>query len=331
MREEPPKPMISLEALRDEIHRIRAHSQENMTINADLIEVQREEIEKETKRIESVRVDIELKSLVNRIKGVTTQIKDKVKKHKELSESILSEQEEAISENDMTIAIDDINYEVKNTQEYNIAAVNAEVSLKLPQRPKSGGFSRGNRTNLLIANYTTNTQPLNNLLSPKGFKGGEDLNLTRIDLVDETNDAVSENLFQVDYSRFIPIDVFKQVITTLKAKHYAEKDSLLCELQVFKAVIEGMASKIRYLQEYKLDREQLQIDLIKYKHQNEKVKREMRELREENRELRKNIDRMKEAVLLYEHEIVDRGNEEAQMLDQLMVENQNLRKMLKIN
>jgi hypothetical protein len=39
MREEPPKPMISLEALRDEIHRIRAHSQENMTINADLIEV----------------------------------------------------------------------------------------------------------------------------------------------------------------------------------------------------------------------------------------------------------------------------------------------------
>ena len=57
----------------------------------------------------------------------------------------------------------------------------------------------------------------------------------------------------------------------------------------------------------------------------------MRELREENRELRKNIDRMKEAVLLYEHEIVDRGNEEAQMLDQLMVENQNLRKMLKIN
>jgi len=57
----------------------------------------------------------------------------------------------------------------------------------------------------------------------------------------------------------------------------------------------------------------------------------MRELREENRELRKNIDRMKEAVLLYEHEIVDRGNEEGQMLDQLMVENQNLRKMLKIN
>jgi hypothetical protein len=47
------------------------------------------------------------------------------------------------------------------------------------------------------------------------------------------------------------------VISSLKAKHQSEKDSLSLELQVFKAVLEGMASKIRYLQEYKLDREQL--------------------------------------------------------------------------
>ena len=51
------------------------------------------------------------------------------------------------------------------------------------------------------------------------------------------------------------MEVFQQVISSLKAKHKAEKDSLALELQVFKAVLEGMASKIRYLQEYKLDRE----------------------------------------------------------------------------
>ena len=64
-----------------------------------------------------------------------------------------------------------------------------------------------------------------------------------------------------------------------------EKDSLVMELQVFKAVLEGMASKIRYLQEYKLDREQIQIELIRYKHLNDRYKKEIKEVREENREL----------------------------------------------
>ena len=53
----------------------------------------------------------------------------------------------------------------------------------------------------------------------------------------------------------IPLEVFEQIVSSLKAKHRAEKDSLTVELQVFKAVLEGMASKIRYLQEFKNDRE----------------------------------------------------------------------------
>jgi hypothetical protein len=86
--------------------------------------------------------------------------------------------------------------------------------------------------------------------------------LTNIDLADDTGDALSENPMQagdhqqqLDLSKYIPVEVFQQVIASLKAKHKAEKDSLALELQVFKAVLEGMASKIRYLQEYKLDRE----------------------------------------------------------------------------
>ncbi len=86
--------------------------------------------------------------------------------------------------------------------------------------------------------------------------------MTNIDLADDTGDALSENPMQagdhqqhLDLSKYIPMEVFQQVISSLKAKHKAEKDSLALELQVFKAVLEGMASKIRYLQEYKLDRE----------------------------------------------------------------------------
>lgn len=91
-----------------------------------------------------------------------------------------------------------------------------------------------------------------------------------------------------------------------------------------------MASKIRYLQEYKLDREQLQIDLIKYKHQNDKMKKELREVRDENREVTKRVDRMKEAMLAYDHEVIEEEKEESYLFDQLLVENAQLRRLLMI-
>jgi len=48
--------------------------------------------------------------------------------------------------------------------------------------------------NLLQANYTSATYALNPILSPKGFgKNVEDLNLTNIDLADDTGDVLSEN------------------------------------------------------------------------------------------------------------------------------------------
>jgi uncharacterized lipoprotein YehR (DUF1307 family) len=52
-------------------------------------------------------------------------------------------------------------------------------------------------------------------------------------------------------------------VASLKAKHKAEKDSLLSELQVFKSVLEGMAEKIRYLQEFKYEGERMQMEMIK--------------------------------------------------------------------
>lgn len=100
----------------------------------------------------------------------------------------------------------------------------------------------------------------------------------------------------------IPLDVFESVIASLKAKHKAEKDSLLVEVQVFKAVLEGMASKIRYLQEYKLDREQIQIQLFKYRHINDKLKKENATVNAEVKALNAKIETMKRVMLEFDHE-----------------------------
>jgi len=43
----------------------------------------------------------------------------------------------------------------------------------------------------------------------------------------------------------LPIEM---ILSSIQAKHKAEKDALLVEIQVFKAVVQGMAAKIRYLQ-----------------------------------------------------------------------------------
>ena len=43
-----------------------------------------------------------------------------------------------------------------------------------------------------------------------------------------------------------------------------------------------MAAKIRYLQDYKLDREQMQIALFKHRHMLDKLKKENTTLRDEN-------------------------------------------------
>lgn len=60
------------------------------------------------------------------------------------------------------------------------------------------------------------------------------------------------------------------------------------------------------------------------------MKKELREVREENREVTKRVERMKEVMLAYDHEVVEGEKEESYLIDQLMAENANLRRLLKI-
>ena len=46
MRAQPPQPIFTMNSLRDEISRIRAGSFENNVLNADLSDVQREDVER---------------------------------------------------------------------------------------------------------------------------------------------------------------------------------------------------------------------------------------------------------------------------------------------
>jgi len=89
-------------------------------------------------------------------------------------------------------------------------------------------------------------------------------------------------------------------VATLKAKHRAEKDALLTELQVFKSVLEGMAEKIRYLQDFKYEGERMQMEVIKQKHVNERMRREVKEVRRENRVVVEKLERLKEACIRYD-------------------------------
>ena len=89
-------------------------------------------------------------------------------------------------------------------------------------------------------------------------------------------------------------------MATLKAKHRAEKDALLTELQVFKSVLEGMAEKIRYLQDFKYEGERMQMEVIKQKHVNERMRREVKEVRRENRVVVEKLERLKEACIRYD-------------------------------
>ena len=98
----------------------------------------------------------------------------------------------------------------------------------------------------------------------------------------------------------------------------------MTEIQVFKAVVQGMASKIRYLQvstfqtkvsdcfyqDYKLDREQMQIALFKQRHFNEKLKKDNLELIQENKTLAKKVDLMKQIMLEFDHERADEVTQE---------------------
>jgi hypothetical protein len=121
------------------------------------------------------------------------------------------------------------------------------------------------------------------------------------------------------------------VIEQLKTRHRAEKDALQVELQVFKAVIEGMASKIRYLQEYKLDREQIQIALFKHRHLNERLQKDSGVMATEVRRLTDRLETMKRVMLEFDHEYLNVQAEENNVLEQLMVENSHLRKLLNIH
>jgi hypothetical protein len=60
------------------------------------------------------------------------------------------------------------------------------------------------------------------------------------------------------------------------------------------------------------------------------MKKELRELRDENREVTKRVDRMKEVMLAYDHEVVEGEKEESYLIDQLIVENAHLRRLLMI-
>ena len=105
---------------------------------------------------------------------MTTQIKDRVKKQKEISESFISERGDEQEGDHMTINIEQINQQIDINTSHN------DVSIILPQRPKSGNMlSRGGRQRGLLSqgNYNTvndETQPHHEqpsiLLSPTGFK-----------------------------------------------------------------------------------------------------------------------------------------------------------------
>ena len=75
---------------------------------------------------------------------------------------------------------------------------------------------------------------------------------------------------------------------------------MLTELQVFKSVLEGMAEKIRYLQDFKYEGERMQMEVIKQKHVNERMRREVKEVRRENRVVVEKLERLKEACIRYD-------------------------------
>ena len=60
------------------------------------------------------------------------------------------------------------------------------------------------------------------------------------------------------------------------------------------------------------------------------MKKELRELRDENREVTKRVERIKEVMLAYDHEVVEGEKEESYLIDQLIVENAHLRRLLMI-
>ena len=76
-----------------------------------------------------------------------------------------------------------------------------------------------------------------------------------------------------------------------------------------------MASKIRYLQEYKLDRDQIQIQLFKYRHINEKLKKDNQSLNEEVKVLNKKLETMKKVMLEFDHEYLAHKTEEQDIME----------------
>ena len=192
------------------------------------------------KKIESVDVDVELKSLVSRIKGYASQIKERVRRQKEVSESFINSEQDEEDHYSKLPPLEDDHF-----------SGHPDISLILPEqpsmikRPKSGNtFAR--RPEALAAFFATaGAQPPAPadsliLISPRNDSRLEERLLS----------AQEEDL-EGDGSR----EIVEKVAQALRAKHQAEKDQLQVELSVFKAVVQGMAAKIRYLQDYKLDRE----------------------------------------------------------------------------
>ncbi len=276
-----------------------------------------------------MKVDIELKSLVSRIKGVTSQIKQKVRKQKEMSESFVSERD--VSEEDEDNFNDGDRLGLSRIEEDsnmhmavgvdNLQSID-EVSIILPSRPKSGNVTRGRAGLLSQGNYNSINvnEASQRLLSPTGLKD--------FGFPDEHQEPV---VTVTPGANMVSQEVLERVIEQLKTRHRAEKDALQVELQVFKAVIEGMASKIRYLQEYKLDREQIQIALFKHRHLNERLQKDSGVMATEVRRLTDRLETMKRVMLEFDHEYLNVQAEENNVLEQLMVENSHLRKLLNIH
>ena len=92
-----------------------------------------------------------------------------------------------------------------------------------------------------------------------------------------------------------------------------------------------MAAKIRYLQDFKLDRDQMQISLFKHRHVLDKLKKENSTLREDNAKKQENIDNMKLVMLEFDHQRLNDLQCDDYDLETLVRENEHLRRLLMIH
>lgn len=139
---------------------------------------------------EDVKVDVELKSLVSRIRNRATNIRDRVKKQKE---QLFSEHDETQSNAPQEEMLPLILMEINDK----IVAETTLSETVSSKRPKSGSTTMGNRT----------------LLKP--------IRQEEISIVIDDTQSVAASKPE------LPLDM---ILSSLQAKHKAEKDALLVEI-----------------------------------------------------------------------------------------------------